>query len=270
MILPVQKPLYPLKFSEAEYLDETKVSTLIDSLCRDKRPSFYQITRWSRLPKQGRCIQPFLRHKGSKHWFPHRALVQVVSGTRGLSKLTNQASPRRGGYQTTLFIGKLWPAKILLKKRSMVTEGIYTVLQNINNKCSIRFNFLYVPLSFVLFSPGWSESHSVMSNSLWPHGVYNPWNSLGQNTGMGSLSLLQGIFPTQGLNPGLPNCRQIHYQLSHKGSPRILDWVAYRFSSRSSRPRNRTGVSCIAGGFFTNWEREALSPGWRTTISLRS
>ena len=48
------------------------------------------------------------------------------------------------------------------------------------------------------------------------------------------ISLLQGIFSTQGLNPGLPHCRQILYQLSHKGSPRILEWVAYPFSSRSS------------------------------------
>jgi len=69
---------------------------------------------------------------------------------------------------------------------------------------------------------------------------------------MGSLSLLQGIFPTQGLNPGLPHCRWTLYQLSHKGSPRILEWVAYPFSSGSSQPRNRTWVSCIAGGFFTN------------------
>ena len=58
-----------------------------------------------------------------------------------------------------------------------------------------------------------------MSNSLRPHRLYSPWNSLGQNTGVGSLSLFQGIFPTQGLNPGLPNCRWILYQLSHKGSP---------------------------------------------------
>ena len=53
-----------------------------------------------------------------------------------------------------------------------------------------------------------------MSNSLQPHGLYSPWNSLGQNTGVGSLSLLQGIFPTQGSNPGLPHCRQILYQLT--------------------------------------------------------
>ena len=99
----------------------------------------------------------------------------------------------------------------------------------------------------------WSESCSIVSDSLWPHGLYSPWNSPGQNTGVGSLSLLQGIFPTQGSNPGLPHCRQILYQLSCKGSPRILEWVACPFSSRSSWPRNPTGVSCIAGIFFTNW-----------------
>ena len=62
---------------------------------------------------------------------------------------------------------------------------------------------------------GESESCSVVSDSLWPHGLYSPWNSPGQNTGVGSLSLLQGIFPTQGT----------------------------------------TQVSCIAGGFFTSWAR---------------
>ena len=58
----------------------------------------------------------------------------------------------------------------------------------------------------------------------------DPWNSLGQNTGVDRLSLLQGIFPTQGSNPGLPHFRWILYQLSHKGNPRILDWAAYPFS----------------------------------------
>ena len=63
-----------------------------------------------------------------------------------------------------------------------------------------------------------SEDHSVVSHSLWPHGLYSPWNSPGQNTRMGSHSLLQGIFLTQGCNPGLPHCREILYQLSHQGS----------------------------------------------------
>ena len=62
-----------------------------------------------------------------------------------------------------------------------------------------------------------SESCSVVSESLRLHGLYSPRNSPGQNTGVGSLPLLQGIFPTQGLDPGLPHCRRILYQLSHKG-----------------------------------------------------
>ena len=64
-----------------------------------------------------------------------------------------------------------------------------------------------------------SESHSVVSNSLRLHDLYSPWNSPGQNTGVGSLSLLQGIFPTQGSYLGLPHCRRILYQLSYQGSP---------------------------------------------------
>ena len=100
-----------------------------------------------------------------------------------------------------------------------------------------------------------------MSDSLGPQGLYSPWNSSGQNTGVGSLSLLQGIFLTQGSNPGLPHCRQILYWLIHKGSPRILGCIAYSFSSKSSWSRNRTEVSCIAGGFFTNWAiREFCRP----------
>ena len=55
-------------------------------------------------------------------------------------------------------------------------------------------------------------------------------DSPGKNTGVGCYALLQGIFPTQGLNPGLPHCRRILYQLSHQGSPRILEWVAYPLS----------------------------------------
>ena len=83
------------------------------------------------------------------------------------------------------------------------------------------------------------------------------------NTGLGCHVLLQGIFPTQGLNPGLLHCRQILYHLSHQGSPRILEWVAYSFSSGSSWPRNRSGVCCIAGRFCTDWAtREELSLTW--------
>ena len=83
--------------------------------------------------------------------------------------------------------------------------------------------------------------------------------SPGRNNGVGCHVLLQGIIPTQGSNPGLPHCRQILHHLSNQGSPWTLEWVAYTFSRGSSRRRNWTGVSCIAGGFFTSWAtREAL------------
>ena len=98
--------------------------------------------------------------------------------------------------------------------------------------------------------PVYHQSHVQLFATPWIQ--ESSWNSPDQNTGVGSLFLLQGISPIQRLNPGLLHCRQILYQLSHKGSPRILEWVAYPFSSGSSRPRNQMGVSCIAGGFFTS------------------
>ena len=101
-----------------------------------------------------------------------------------------------------------------------------------------------------------SESCSVVSDSLWPHGLSMEFSRPEYSSG---LSLFQGIyFPTQGSNPGLPHCRRILYQLSQKGSPGTLEWVAYPFSKGFSWPRNRTRVSHIVGRFFTKWAiREA-------------
>ena len=86
----------------------------------------------------------------------------------------------------------------------------------------------------------WAQSHSsqsasrsVVSHSLQLYGLYCPGNSPGQNTGVGSLSLLQGIFPTQGLNPGLPHCRWNLYQLSHKGSPYLGRSPLYFYGCQS-------------------------------------
>ena len=90
----------------------------------------------------------------------------------------------------------------------------------------------------------WSEVKWTLLSRI---RLFATWNSPGQNTGAGSCSLLQGILPTQGSSLGLPHSKRILYQLSHKGSPRILEWVAYPFSGRSSRPRNWTRVSCIPG-----------------------
>ena len=103
----------------------------------------------------------------------------------------------------------------------------------------------------IIITKNGSENCSVVSDSLQPHGLYGPWNSLGQNTEW-VLSLIQGISPTQGSNPGLLHCRQFLYQLNHKGSSIILEWVAYPFASGLSGPRNQTGVSCIAGRLNNN------------------
>ena len=91
-----------------------------------------------------------------------------------------------------------------------------------------------------------------MSNSLQTHGLYSPWNSPGQNTGVGSLYLLQGFFPTQGSNPSLPHYRQILYQLSHKESP---------LSHRLSGLKQHTSVlsSEIQNG--SHWVKSSLPLG---------
>ena len=89
-----------------------------------------------------------------------------------------------------------------------------------------------------------------MDCSLPGSSVYG--DSPSKNTGVGCHALLQGIFLTEGSSPGLLHCKQILCHLSHQGIPRMLEWVAYPFSRESSQPRNQTGVSYIAGGFFTS------------------
>ena len=121
-----------------------------------------------------------------------------------------------------------WAVKLFTKRRRARDPGSSSqTCQHVLgfNKCQVKE----------------SESHSVMFNSLRPHGLDSLWNSPGQNTGVGSLSLLQGIFPTQGSNPGLLHCRRILYQLNHQGSPGILEGIVYAFSSGSSRPRIKQG-----------------------------
>ena len=81
---------------------------------------------------------------------------------------------------------------------------------------------------------------------------YILWNSPAQSTGVGRLSLLQGILPTLGSNPGLPHCRWILYQLSCKESPRIQDGVGYPFSSRPSWHRNQTPSPALQAEFLSS------------------
>ena len=97
-------------------------------------------------------------------------------------------------------------------------------------------------------SPWSSVSHSVVSDSVRHHGLWSarllcPWGSPGQNTGVGSL--FQGIVPTQGLNPGLPHCRWILHQLSHKASPRILQWAALSLLQRIFPTQESNGFPAL-------------------------
>ena len=115
-----------------------------------------------------------------------------------------------------------------------------------------------------------SESHWVVSDFLQPHGLYSPWNSSGQNTGVGSCSLFQGIFPTQGLNPGLPHCRGILYQLSHPGSPPYWKdhWQIHKVGERGL-----WSLSCNSPQLFlfhTTYQKCKYSvPFWVTPVDTK-
>ena len=113
---------------------------------------------------------------------------------------------------------------------------------------------------------------SVVSDSLQNHGPQHarllcPWGVSRQECWSGLPCSPPGDLPNPEIEPGLLLCRLILYQLNHQGSPRIWKWVACPFSRGSSRPRNWTGVSCIAGRFFTSWAiREALCIKWASQV----
>ena len=120
-----------------------------------------------------------------------------------------------------------------------------------------------------------TQSCPILCNSMdySPPGSFAHGDSPGKNTGVGCHALLQGIFPTQGSNPGLLHCRrQILYHLSHQRSPRILEWVAYPFFKGPTQTRNQTRVSCTADRFFSRWAtREAhLSAYWKAYLGRES
>ena len=125
---------------------------------------------------------------------------------------------RRWSFVTEYSKGCTWTIRVPSVSPSSLPSQLLSPIRTVRG-------FLKLPWPWkstkALIKSRFSESHSVLSDSLRPHGLYSPWNSSGQNAGVGSLSLLQGIFPTQGSNPGLPHCRWILYQLSHKGSPKV-------------------------------------------------
>ena len=97
----------------------------------------------------------------------------------------------------------------------------------------------------------WGRTELNTTKRLSSSRIYSPWDSPSQDTGVRSLSVFQGVFPTQ-VKPRSPALQVDSLKLGHKGSPRIPEWVAYPFSSRYSQPRNQTGFSYIAGGFIIN------------------
>ena len=106
----------------------------------------------------------------------------------------------------------------LIQIQSYYKQSVFTF----QNKWQVFFICVYVSHRNLI----WNVSLFTVAFYKWKEWKLFPWNSPGPNNGVGSHSLLQEIFPTQRSNPGLPHCRQILYQLSHKGSPRILEWVA--------------------------------------------
>ena len=118
----------------------------------------------------------------------------------------------------------------------------------------------------------------MVSDSLRPHGLYSSWNSPGQNTGVGSLSLLQGIFPAQASNSRLPHCRWILHQLSHKGSPCFLKPCKFGILGNHEHPENnvfhpsllfpQTHRSVAASGYMCSLVSSASLRKQQLTFSL--
>ena len=139
-------------------------------------------------------------------------------------------------YQTTL--PPSWKICMQVKKQQLELDMEQQTVSKLGKE---YVKAVYCHSVYLAYIQSKSESHSVMSNSLLPHGLYSPWNFPGQNTEMGSFFLLQVIFPTQGSNPGLPHCRWILCQLSHKGSPyadygvhhaKFPSWMKHKLESR--------------------------------------
>ena len=111
---------------------------------------------------------------------------------------------------------------------------------------SCQLNILYPAKTSLKYEMKWSVSHSIMSDSFGPHGLQParllwPWDSPGKNTGVGFHFFLQGIFPTQGSNPGVPRCRQILYHLSHQGS-----WMRWSKDIKHTHTQLRGYISLSA------------------------
>ena len=182
--------------------------------CHDTNYQEKSTTRWR--------IQQLLRNqtiRQNKAW-----IILTQSKGRGGSKTFNKEESRYsrlGGSRNVLCVVAIW---IIMRnfQRKRAVKGP----SEENGKSMLGGPELPCHKGEV----EWSESRSVVSHSLRPRGLHSPWNSPGQNTGVGSLSLLQVIFPTQGSDPGLPHWKEVLYGV---GSLSLLQGI---FPTQGSDP----------------------------------
>ena len=212
---PGEEKGYPLQYSGLENSTDCIVHMVAKS---GTRPINFHSLTWAKALHLPRSLVPYNRPQLCPTGWIRSSAFHPCGFPQGA----------RTGLKSLLY-----PADFLhlsLKESRMNSMSAHAKGQNHHSPCSrgpsITFFFFPATLSGaqgqrkgMKKKESESESRSVVSSSLQHNGLYCPWNSLGQNNGVSSLSLLQGIFPTQVSNPGLPHCRRILYQLSHKGSP---------------------------------------------------
>ena len=191
---------------------------------------------WSHMLGNGGNLEGTLSNGGSCSCAPQLSVTTCSWGPKPATSQVSQESRNPHCYVKLKFLpfrrlGKHWPSNLEANSARIpsgsqvvnpssywgetghtfliLTQGLFsTISQTFNRNILCSKNYML----------GESEIRSVVSDSLPPHALYSSWNSPGQNTGGGSLSPLQGIFPTQGSSVGLPHCRWILYQLSQQGS----------------------------------------------------
>ena len=150
----------------------------------------------------------------SRDWFPLRLTGLISLQSKGLSRVFSNTTVQKhqqvniNAWDTSQMYG------------TSIGDGMWvSMIHNNNPWIHVIHDSGAMWATYLWVWKSESESPWVMPDSLQLYGLYSPWNPPVQNTGVGSHSLLQGIFPTEGSNSGLPHCRQILYQVSHQGSP---------------------------------------------------
>ena len=181
----------------------------------------------------------------------------MLVGT-GLSSYYNPTQNAGGETEGSFLSSCPWlPAWLLLDPRKDPVFTSCCKVASITDICWITNS--YIQYTMLDAMSEWSRT--VVSDSLRPHGLYPirllcPWDSPGKSAAVDCHFLLQGIFPTQELNPGLPHCRQTLYRLSHQGRPRNSNWIGLGLHHRN----------CLVKTVYMHWWHHR--PGWEMLLSL--